>query len=132
MTLINPAIRNKLRPGPNPIAYCELILALHKKPMSRKDIVEQVGICEATTTRWLNLLKAKNLIYVVYWRYAGGQPVAHWMFGYMQESAPRPKPKTSAEMCREWRKRQAEKKELDGAKINAKRKGKRNDPAIQP
>ena len=105
MTLINPTIRNKLRPGPNPIAIAKLIVALNQKPLCRTDVMEQIGITAATATRWLNLLKNENLIYVVYWRYTGGQPVAYWMFGYMVDSEPRPKPKTGAQMSKEWRAR---------------------------
>lgn len=122
MTLINHAIRNKLRPGPNPIAFAKLIVALNQKLHSRADVVEQVGITEATATRWLNLLKQEQLIYVAYWRKIGNQPVAHWLFGYMVESEPRPKPKTGAEMCKDYRLRKLVQKQEELAKAERARR----------
>jgi len=106
MTLINPTLRNKTHAGPNPIAFAKLILALHQKPICRSDVMKEVGIGCATATRWLNVLKNNDLIYIAHWKRKGNQPVAHWMFGYLKESAPRPIPKTKAQMCRDYRQRQ--------------------------
>jgi len=98
-------------------ALLKLILsAIAETPKSKDALAEITGLQRNTIARWINLLhtrkgEIKNLVYIADWGKAGKKqhPVALWKLGYGEFDAPRPPPKTPAEHCKEWRRRQRKK-----------------------
>lgn len=86
-----------------------LLNAIAYRPLSQYEIIEKTGLCNSTVSRWLRFLNAsskdtKNLVYIAEWKKGkAGNPTALWMMGFDMPNAPRPKPLTAAQYCKNWR-----------------------------
>jgi hypothetical protein len=95
---LKPRKRGKARLGVNPIAFAELCKMLHLGAWTREQLAHEVGVTPATVTRWMNLLKARHLVFISKWKRVEredggvGVYVAHWSWGYICEDEPKPKP----------------------------------------
>jgi hypothetical protein len=84
-----------------------LLGILVKKPLSKKQAAEQLGIDQNATTRWINCLHAKpdNLIYISNWIKSGHIWVAQYSFGPDMPDVPKPKPVDDRVRSRLYRRR---------------------------
>lgn len=94
----------KHRMASNAVALVTMCELLNKGAHSRSMLVKKCGISEYTAVKWLRILRNHQLIYVErYQRGLSGQPTAYWRWGYKEDSAPRPKPYTTAEYSERYR-----------------------------
>lgn len=96
-------------PGSNAIAMKELILVLHKGPVSKYQMQELTGLGNTTVSRWIQMLHRAELAYVADWKRVGtrGNWTALWAFGYQRADAIKPKALTNAEYLKRYRARKA-------------------------
>lgn len=91
-------------------AYKTMLTALHKRPMTKKEIIDATGLTDSTVCRWVNFLHNKpNLVYIESWRRIGkrGNWAAVWAAGYMLTDTLKPKPLTVAQYSKRWRQKKA-------------------------
>jgi transcription initiation factor IIE alpha subunit len=96
-------------------AFSELCLHLNDGEYTKVQLVEKTGLSMNTVIKWLNSLIRRKLVYICDWtRPARGCPAAIYTWGYMRTNKPRPKPKTTAEYCENYRNRKLERQALHG------------------
>lgn len=100
-----------VKPSPHVIAFGELCLLLNRQPArTREELRERIGVCQATMVRYMRVLIARRLIYPADYIRRGTQWTARWTWGYKMFGEPKPKARTQAEYCRNYRRRKAMKK----------------------
>lgn len=101
-------INKKSQTAVNVIALKYIAVALSEKPRTQPEIMALSGLVNSTVSRYLKILHQKpNLVYIAEWRRTGsrGNWSAVWAWGYKQFDAPKPKPLTSGEYNKRWRKK---------------------------
>jgi hypothetical protein len=84
--------------------------------MTQREIMDTIGICNSTTSRWLHHLHKKpSAVYISGWTREGvrGNYSAVWSAGYFMEDAPKPGPMTSSEYNARWRMKNKLRKAID-------------------
>lgn len=97
------------------LAYKNFILAMMRKPVTAKELVEITGVNRETLRRWLFVLANKpNLIYVAEYKRetVTGIYSKAWAWGLMEEDVPKPRKLTA----RDYHRRYEEKKKRLGLK----------------
>lgn len=96
-------------PGSHATAMKELILALHKGPVSKYTLQDLTGLGNTTVSRWMQMLHRSELVYIADWSRVGtrGNWTAMWAFGYQRADKPKPKALTNAEYLKRYRLRKA-------------------------
>lgn len=89
----------------NATAFAVMCLLLNRGAYTKTELSESTGLTIGTVTRWMALLESRHLVYVAKWWRAGtvGQWAAKWSWGYMVESAPKPRAQTQAQYSRNSR-----------------------------
>lgn len=100
--MISQKVR-KLVPGSSATAFAELCLLLNSGSYSQGELQEKIGVCNATMTRFMLLLKRRRLIYIYTWIRTTRSTTAYWAWGYEVPSAPKPKPQSASYACRQYR-----------------------------
>ena len=98
-----------------------LLITLEKTPMTQQEIIENIGICNSTVSRWIARLHQKpGLIYIHSYRRIGtrGNWTKVWAAGYYGIDAVKPAPLGSGEYQKRWRR----KKEL-GSQLSQPEQG---------
>jgi len=105
---------HKLIPGASATAFAELCLLLNSGYYNQQELQERIGVCNATMTRFMVLLKRRKLVYISCWIRTTRKTVAYWTWGVNVPDAPKPKPQTAAYACKQYRirKKLANQKEL--------------------
>jgi transcription initiation factor TFIIIB Brf1 subunit/transcription initiation factor TFIIB len=101
-------INKKSQTAVNVIALKYLAVALSEKPRTQPEIMEVSGLANSTVSRYLRILHQKpNVVYIADWRRIGtrGNWSAVWAWGYKAYDVPKPKPLTSGEYNKRWRKK---------------------------
>lgn len=104
----NERINKKSQTAVNVIALKYIAVAISEKSRTQPEIMEVSGLANSTVSRYLRILHQKpNLVYIADWRRTGtrGNWSAVWAWGYKEYDAPKPKPLTSGEYNKRWRKK---------------------------
>lgn len=93
----------------NLLAMKDLLVQLHKRPLSKTQLREVTGLSNSTISRWMARLHTKpNLVYIESYRKGRrGNPTAIWAAGYMMTDAVRPRALTPTEYSRTYRAKKA-------------------------
>lgn len=94
---------HKLVPGSSATAFAELCLLLNSGYYNQQELQERIGVCNATMTKFMGLLKRRRLIYISCWIRTTRKTVAYWAWGVNVPDAPKPKPQTAAYACKQYR-----------------------------
>jgi len=94
---------HKLIPGASSTSFAELCLLLNQGYFSQAELQERIGVCNATMTRYMLLLRRRELIYIHVWIRTGRSTTPYWAWGYNTPSAPKPIPQTVAHACKQYR-----------------------------
>lgn len=112
------ASNNRHRMMANASALIEMCRLLNEGDYTKAQLAEKTGLVIGTVIKWMRVLRNKGLIHVVDWvpPIGSGQPAAVWAWGYEMDDAPRPKAKSGAEHCANYRQRKLERRALYGIK----------------
>lgn len=105
-----------------PIGFKKLIA--DALPGTMKQLVEKSGCAESTIRRWLERMRLAGECHITRWERTGGQITPHYVSGAGKDAVCNLKSKTSAQYCKEHRKRLRKTGDLDFyyARIRAQRK----------
>lgn len=88
--------------GIDVIATITLLHALNEGTYSQKRLQEKTGVCNSSIGMWMRSLKRKGLIHIAEWHKHGKVWVPYYQWGYEEEDAPKPAPRTNSEHCRNY------------------------------
>jgi hypothetical protein len=112
-------IRRKTNTLQNAAVLKVLLNSIALRPLTQPQIIEITGLANSTVSRWLRFFdsstkESKNLVYIADWkrRAERGNWQACWMLGYGMANVPKPKPMTSSEYHRRWKKKKSQESQI--------------------
>lgn len=115
-TELRKSERTRIRSSANAIAFGNLCFALNDDRLSRKELRAHTGLSDGAIRSWINILRARKLIYICEYRrnHSCGQPEELFTWGYQKKDVDRPKPRTVAEQSAAYRSRKLLKETMYG------------------